>query len=82
MKYTHQIDFFTNTRKIRVEDGIVVAVAPDRTFASCCADCQEDIVGYWLINTLPDGSLVTMCPSDDCTGGGDPVTELVIKEKK
>lgn len=81
MNYTHEIDFFTNTRKVRIEYDIVVAVEPDETFASCCADCQEDIVGYWMIKKLPDGSLVTVCPSGDCTGGGDPVTQIV-KERK
>ncbi len=75
MKYTHKIDFFSNTLKIVVENGVVAKVQSGGVFATCCPECYEDIEGYWRINEKK-GELIAMCPSEDCEGGNWLVTKI------
>jgi hypothetical protein len=75
MKYTHKIDFFSNTLKIVVEHGLVTKVEQGGVFATCCPECLEDIEDYWLI-TEKKGGLIALCPSANCEGGNWPVTKI------
>jgi hypothetical protein len=82
MKFTHEIDFFSNSLNITIDNGFVADVEDDGETCLCCSGCEEEIADYWMVLKQPDGTLLAKCPTADCDGGDWPVTELVTSVKK